>query len=253
MSDDAALLDLIGELLGVLELDEFRWALVRALQHALPLDWISVNDIGADPESIVVISDPEPPADLLGGFIAHAHENPLVAHYQRTRDGRATRFSDVVTPAELHRLELYRRVYRPLGIEHQMAFTLPNGADRILGVALSRRARDFTRGERDLVERARPYLIQAYRNAVEHTELCALVGRRLGAGAPDPTPLRDRGLTPRESEIVGSLATGMAERDIAAALNLSVRTVEKHLQNAYRRLGVRTRSQAAAIVWELQA
>jgi DNA-binding CsgD family transcriptional regulator len=248
MSRQDTLLALIGDLVGVLDLAEFRWALLRALQHALPVDWISLNDIGENPDEVVVLSDPSPPADLLAHFAAYAHENPLVVHYVRTRDGRPIRFSDLLTPVALHRLELYRRVYRPLGIEHQMAFTLPNGPNRILGVALSRRTSDFTDGERHLIERARPFFIQAYRNAVAHTELMDQL-ERPHPTIPDALPLRSRGLTERESEVLCLLATGAAESQIAERLGISVRTVEKHLQNSYRRLGVNTRAQAAAIAW----
>ncbi len=82
----------------------------------------------------------------------------------RTAARRASRMS---SPAvELHRLDLYREVYRPLGVEYQIAFTLPSSSQRVLGVALSRGERDFTARERDLLNLARPYLIQAYRNAL---------------------------------------------------------------------------------------
>ena len=61
--------------------------------------------------------------------------------------------------------------------ELQMAFSLPSAPDRIIGVALSRADPDFTDAERDLLNRARPLLIQAFRAAVEHDELLrALAG-----------------------------------------------------------------------------
>jgi len=51
-------------------------------------------------------------------------------------------------------------------------------------------------------------------------------------------------LTARESEILLLLATGMTDPEIADALFISVRTVEHHVANVCRKLGVRTRTAA---------
>jgi DNA-binding NarL/FixJ family response regulator len=53
-------------------------------------------------------------------------------------------------------------------------------------------------------------------------------------------------LTPREVEILRLLAAGMTNPAIAAALFLSVRTVENHVAHIMAKLGVRTRTAAAA-------
>jgi DNA-binding CsgD family transcriptional regulator/tetratricopeptide (TPR) repeat protein len=53
-------------------------------------------------------------------------------------------------------------------------------------------------------------------------------------------------LTPREREIAGRVAAGATNRDIAASLVLSDRTVETHVQNILTKLGFHTRSQIAA-------
>jgi DNA-binding CsgD family transcriptional regulator len=52
-------------------------------------------------------------------------------------------------------------------------------------------------------------------------------------------------LTARQRDIAVLAATGVSSKDIAARLQLSVRTVENHLQNAYARLGVTTRAELA--------
>jgi DNA-binding CsgD family transcriptional regulator len=65
--------------------------------------------------------------------------------------------------------------------------------------------------------------------------------------------LRAAGLTPREAEVMGLLARGSSNADLAAALGISSRTAEKHVQNAFAKLGASSRSQAAARVWDLVA
>src|SRR5215472_3449916 len=66
-------------------------------------------------------------------------------------------------------------------------------------------------------------------------------GRRPGGGRPD-------GLTGREAQVLRLLAAGKTNSEIAADLVVSVHTVERHLQDAYRKLGVRNRGQAAAYI-----
>ena len=56
------------------------------------------------------------------------------------------------------------------------------------------------------------------------------------------------GLTGREAEILRLLAEGRTNREIAATLVLSVHTIERHLANAYRKIGARNRADATAFV-----
>jgi DNA-binding CsgD family transcriptional regulator len=243
MTPDDRLLELIGDTHDLLELDEFRVGVLAALRRAVPADWASLNDIGADPQSAVVITDPAAPADLVDAFIRYAHQNPIVACYGRTGDARPIRFSDIVSADELHALELYTEVYRPMAVEFQIAFTLPSVPGRIVGIALSRGDRDFSDDERDLLDRSRSFLIQAYRNATRYTE--ALAGARPVAASE----LIALGLTARQAEVLRLVATGLSERDIAGRLGISHRTVQKHLERAYRVMGVTSRSAAAGLAW----
>ena len=57
-------------------------------------------------------------------------------------------------------------------------------------------------------------------------------------------------LTDREREVLGLLAQGLSNKDIAQKLYLSVRTVEGHLANVYGKLQVRSRMEAA--LWAVQ-
>lgn len=75
----------------------------------------------------------------------------------------------------------------------------------------------------------------------------AIAGRALVAlasGEPHPSGLVES-LTEREAEVLGLLAQGMTNKDIAQTLIISVRTVEAHLRNLYGKLGVGSRTEAA--------
>ncbi len=247
-ASQGALLELIGDVCGLLDIDELRHGLLDSLQRVLPSDYVSLNDVGSSPDQIVTMMAPEVP-ELIDEWALHAHENPLLRHHLRTLDGRAYRFSDVTTQAELHELTLYRKVYAPLGVEHQLAFTLPAAPDRVLAIALSRGDRDYSEAERDLANEARPFLIQAYLNAIA---FAALGGpSATGAETPLVEAIVAAGLTRREAEVLRLVALGSSNQHVAAELGISDRTVGKHLEHGFRKLGVGDRSTAARRVWEL--
>jgi DNA-binding NarL/FixJ family response regulator len=111
--------------------------------------------------------------------------------------------------------------------------------------------------------RVRVALAGAYR-ALDDGDAAALeldaaeaVFERLGA-APDAArvhALRGRpalpgGLTDREAEVLALVAAGRSNREIAEALVLSSKTVARHLSNIFAKLGVASRTQAAAYAFE---
>lgn len=241
---DRRALAIVGEVMGLLDLRELCQGMLTALREVVPSDMSALSEVPADPPRTVSISEPQVPAALHAAFARYGGENPLARQHLRTRDGRAVRFSDVITRRELHHLDVYREVYLPLGVEYQIAFTLPSSSQRVLGVALSRSRRDFTAGERDLLNLVRPYLIQAYRNALEHTRLARGVSGRIAL-----EDLGALGLTRRQAEMLRLIAMGRSDQDAAQELGISVRTAQKHLELAYRTLGVSGRSQASRAAW----
>lgn len=68
---------------------------------------------------------------------------------------------------------------------------------------------------------------------------------RAARGRPPKRTHADDELTPSELRIAELAAAGTSNREIAATLFLSVRTVETHLTSAYRRLGISSRHELA--------
>ena len=66
----------------------------------------------------------------------------------------------------------------------------------------------------------------------------------IGAGT---TRLSSAALTPRETEVLSWIAKGKTNRDVADILGMSPRTVNKHLEHVFEKLGVETRAAAAAL------
>jgi len=63
------------------------------------------------------------------------------------------------------------------------------------------------------------------------------------SGQSETAKMRD-GLSKRESEVLSWLQQGMSNKEIALALEVSPRTIQKHLQRIYQHLDVHTRSEA---------
>jgi DNA-binding NarL/FixJ family response regulator len=60
-------------------------------------------------------------------------------------------------------------------------------------------------------------------------------------------PGREEGLTERESEIMALITQGKSNAEIGALTYLSINSIKTHIRNAYRKVGVSTRSQA--VLW----
>jgi DNA-binding NarL/FixJ family response regulator len=67
----------------------------------------------------------------------------------------------------------------------------------------------------------------------------------LAFGFKRPRVRSDEGLTAREQEVARLVAEGLTNKEIAARLQLSVRTVESHVRHVLARLGFANRTQLA--------
>lgn len=95
---------------------------------------------------------------------------------------------------------------------------------------------------RDLTDRSR--LVARHMGAGSFAETMLLL--RVVATGAAPARSLSATLTPRETEVLSWLAKGKTNRDIGDILGLSPRTVNKHLEHIYEKLGVETRTAAVA-------
>jgi DNA-binding NarL/FixJ family response regulator len=68
-----------------------------------------------------------------------------------------------------------------------------------------------------------------------------------GAGHAVRTPERPGGLTDREVEVLRLVARGLTNKEIACALDISVKTAGHHVQHVLEKLQVTTRAGATMI------
>lgn len=208
----------------------FYAAILGLLDGLVHSDITSFNivDLTAQTSQVPVIDPPEAyfesAEDLLGTY---GHQNPLITAVRPD----AIKFSDYMTRRELHRLDIYDLLYARISIEYQMAFRVPAPDGKVFGFALSRLRPDYSERDRAVINAFRPFVENAYARIVM---------------PPQPLPAAVLGLTPRQGEVLRQLAVGRSNQQIAHAMQISERTVHKHLENIYRRLDVPSRSAAVA-------
>ncbi|MFH8929015.1 response regulator [Streptomyces pristinaespiralis] len=101
------------------------------------------------------------------------------------------------------------------------------------------------------------YLLKAERPEELFAAIRAAAQGRTALSAPVASLVMDRmrgaagpSLTDRERDILGQLARGLGNREIARALFISEATVKTHLGRIYAKLGVDTRAGAVAVAKE---
>ena len=88
------------------------------------------------------------------------------------------------------------------------------------------------------------YLVKPFAPDEFIARICALLRRLDRARAP----VRNRwGLTPREAEVLGLLASGLGQAEIASRLVISPKTVGTHIEHILSKTGARSRAQAVAL------
>ena len=126
----------------------------------------------------------------------------------------------------------------PFLMGHVMAVPIHEDRSTLVRFVANRSGRDFDDRERARLEAIRAHLGDFYRLSR------AMDLARERQWAPRSGHAADAALTAREREVMQWLAGGKTDRDIGHILGISPRTVHKHLQRIYEKLGVETRTAA---------
>ncbi|MCF3143288.1 helix-turn-helix transcriptional regulator [Streptomyces platensis] len=167
--------------------------------------------------------------DVRAAFAREAAADSLVTH-TTLGSGTPMRRSTLQSRAEFHALAAYAEVYRPFGAEQQLAMSFPAGyaagRPRKVCVAISRSGSDFSDDDVAAAALLRTRLSRVLQRLAPPTSPPSLVTRR-------------------ESAVLALLARGLTNQQIARRLEISPRTVDKHLEHAYAKLRVSSRVEAA--------
>jgi DNA-binding CsgD family transcriptional regulator len=174
-------------------------------------------------------------------FQEHLHEHPLLANYRAPSTTDPARISDFLNRQQFHRLGIYSEFFRHIPVEHQIAFSMPGSTkDRLVAIALNRAGPDFTDADAALLSVLQAPLGNALRRWRARGGASTALARADSYGGSD--------LTGREVQVLQFAAAGRTNQAIATAIDVSPRTIAKHLENIYRKLGVTSRAAAVYAV-----
>jgi DNA-binding CsgD family transcriptional regulator len=237
--DAAALLDLVHD--GDVDAtnEPFPTSVLAALSRLIPSDACvgyqeaDVADRFFVVEQLEVIGQPTS-RDEEAAFHTLGWQNPMHCRLHAHSD-RVLRLSDLLTRRQRRSLAWNAAVWRPHGIDDALRMWLPARPGRAISIYVERSGKNYTVRELALFSLLRPHLIRMHANATSR--------RRFAH--------RLENVTPREAEVLGWIARGKTNSEIARLLVISPHTVRKHVENIFEKLDVRTRTAAARYAKEL--
>jgi DNA-binding CsgD family transcriptional regulator len=223
-------------------------ATLVALGELIPADEVSYFELaweGRQPGASVeerdraVVShsttgEPPVPPGAEEALAMYSHQNPVGAFVSgfRPADG-AVRQSRVISRRELLRLGYYHECMKPIGLRDTLKVWLHRSPATVACVAFERMDGEFSDRDEAILGVLQSHLGVLRQNAL---------ARRA------PPPRADVQFTPREAEVLSWAVRGKRNDEIAQLLFISAATVRKHLDHAYEKLGVHSRTEA---LWQL--
>lgn len=244
--DLRAAIDVIGNLSDASDDgDDFARCCVEQLPRlaASELTTLSICDMQSGRRHVIGVPPGVIDADARASFDRHFHDHPLVRYHGHERGQQVRRISDSLAVPAFRKTALYADYYRRIGIDHALALPLHSGDGWLVSVVLNRQRRDFSDREVALLDQVRRVLARLFRRA-RLLEQTRERWNGQGSAAEPPALAAALPLTWRQREVLRWVAAGKTDRDIADILAISHRTVHKHLQRVYSKLGVETRTAA---------
>jgi len=213
--------------------EPFPPAFLAALRRLVPCDSVTFCELDRIRErALGTVSFPDEPddEDELGlDYWEARREHPICHFHETTGDWRAHRLSDFVELRRFRSSRIYAEWFRPQHVESLITVGLDSPLSHTKVFLLARSdGRDFDAADCLVLDVLRPYLAMRYEAARRGAE---------GSVACDA-------LTSRERQILALVAEGKTNAAIAEDLWIARGTVRRHLENAYAKLGVHTRTGA---------
>lgn len=177
--------------------------------------------------------------DIIDRVAINMRMCPIHEWHQDGNHDQVAVLSNITDPADYRKSNHYAQVFGKSGVTDAMS--IPFGSDgETARVIICRDSQGFSDGEVETAQLLQPVLTGCLRQS--------RVMEQLRSDPLSEEAMRDRGLTARESQIFCRLAAGKTSQAVGQELSISVRTVEKHVQNIYARIGARNRSEAISIL-----
>ena len=243
-SDWRAVLDVLGDLAEALDDgDGFARCGVEVLPRlaASEIATLSMCDLASGHRHLIGRPACAVGAAARAAFDCHFGKHLLLRHHEVERGAHVHRIAGSLPFADFRATGLYDEYYRAIGVDHAVALPLRMDDDWMVSFVFNRHGHDFSERELACLEQVRTGAARLFARTrlIERARDAARAAHDAG-----PQLRRVQSLSDREHEVLRWVAAGKTDRDIAAILAISHRTVHKHLQSAYTKLGVETRTAA---------
>jgi DNA-binding CsgD family transcriptional regulator len=245
-ADQSSVLEALRELYAQTQLAPLRELMLQLATRLVANEWASYNEVNRENyRSVLNFRSPDS-AEIqtrAPGLLACIHEHPGL-EFGRTGTFETRTLSDFLSWGAFQETTMYNEYYRYVGVRYQIFFGFDGGCGTRRTIALNRKARDFSPRDRRILDLLGPHYSQAYANAVRFENLSNASAREI------PRREATRGhpaiskLTQREKEVLAWIVRGKSNPEIALILGLSVRTIYKHVENLFVKMGVESRAQA---------
>lgn len=222
---------------------------IQLLQHVFVVDYATWIGFTLTPRPVVTTfveseprATPRSAARLAQGILDH----PFAKYYTTTRRLDPLRWSDFRGRDKDRHLIEYADVYTELGVQRLLGVPITVSETELLGLSLIRTGRDFTERDREMLALLQPHFATAYRTA-------GAIGGVAAPGGVVPYDALTFGLTPREREVGLWMTQGKTNAEIALILGITRRTVEKHVERVFDKLGVMNRASAVLVLRRVNA
>jgi DNA-binding CsgD family transcriptional regulator len=254
--DDPRFESLLLQLHASIDIHEFWSALLQILDELMPHDacvaYLDYIDYAKTWDASRILTTPN--ARRSREWLERQREVNMMPAFALSHPGlKIYRLSQVVLdPQQLRDSEFFRRYMAAEGWYYSVSLLFWDAGRLVSEIVIRRTAEqgDFTARELALLQRLHPHLETTLQRL-------SAVERRAGlAGAVQPADATKHAtiqalpgaLTVAERELVQFVRIGFSNKEIAARLDKSVRTVKTQLTSVYKKCGVRSRSRLLAMM-----
>lgn len=199
---------------------------------------------------VSIVEDDAPTREILAGWLTRAEGFQFVSEFGSAEEGLAglpgqkpdVVLMDIKLPG-MNGVECIRQLKPQLPQTQFVMYTVYEDSNHIFN-ALQAGATGYL-----LKQSAHDELLAALKYVhAGGSPMTSYIARRVAQCFSNHPALieADDDLSPREREVIGMLARGFLYKEIATALNISVRTVDTYIRRIYEKLHVRSRAQAVA-------
>nr|WHM27948.1 NftJ1 [Streptomyces conglobatus] len=171
------------------------------------------------------------------------HGYPLASRYTSSRDLTPMTACQVIGETQWRNSTTAVLLRETLHADHILGLPLPDISNPIRGFLVYRSGSGFTEAHLDYARQIQPLLAGVARQVTLLRSWRASIAK-VGAGevacGSAERPAESR-LTPREMTVLTLLADALTATAIGRRLGISVRTVQKHIESIYRKLGTKDR------------